>query len=74
MLRREERSQHQAGNELWRVGGEEIDGAVSLAVEAGLVGEQAEAQVISVALGSFGESGVVCRFEDVDAGEGLCGA
>ena len=41
-----------------------------LAVEAGLVGEEAEAEVVVVTLGGFGEGGEVGGFEDVDAGEG----
>ena len=49
VLGREERGEFQAGDEFRSVGGEQIDGAAAFAVEAGLVGEQAEAQMIVVA-------------------------
>ncbi len=67
----EEGFELEAGDGFGGFGGEEVDGAVAVGVEAGLVGEDAEAEVVVVALRGFGEGGVVGGFEDVDAGEGL---
>ena len=65
MLRREERLELN----LREAVAEDVDRAESFAVEAGLVGEQAEAQMAVVALRGFGERGKVSGFEYVDAGE-----
>ena len=52
---------------------QDVDGAAAMAVEAGLVGEQADAQVAAVAGCGFLEGGEVGGFEDIDAGEGRLG-
>lgn len=72
VLRREECLELEAGNGFSGFGGDEVDGAAAVGVEAGLVGEDADAKVIAVAVGGFGEGGVVGGFENVDTGEGGC--
>ncbi len=52
------------------VGVEDVYGAAVVGVEAGLVGEEAEAELVVVGLGEVGEGGEVGGFEDVDAGLG----
>ena len=53
------------------LGGEEdVDGAAAVGVEAGLVGEEADAEVVVEGGGEGFEGGEVGVFEDVDAGEG----
>ena len=54
-------------------GAQDVDGAAALRVEAGLVGEQADAEVASMLGGEAFEGGEVGGFEDVDAGEGVGG-
>ena len=49
-------------------GAEDVDGAVALGVEAGLVGEETDAEVASVTGGEVFEGSEVGGFEDVDAG------
>ena len=71
MLGGEEGFEFDAGYGFGGFRGEKVDGAVAVGVEAGLVGENAEAKVVVVAPGGFGESGIVGGFEDVDSGEGL---
>ena len=50
---------------------EDVDGAAALGVEAGLVGEQADAEMAAVFGGEVFEGGEVGGFEDVDAGQDL---
>jgi hypothetical protein len=50
---------------------QDVDGAVVLRVDADLVGEEAEAEVVVVFGGEGGELGEVGGFEDVDAGLGV---
>jgi len=50
----EEGGEGKAGDGLRSVGGEDVDGAAALAVEAALVGEEAEAEMTAVALCGFG--------------------
>ncbi len=65
MLGREERGQLDAVADA----AQHVDGAAALGVEAGLIGEQADAEMASVARGSFLERRKVGGFEDVNAGE-----
>ena len=52
---------------------EDVDGAVAVGVEAGLVGEEAERRWLSWWVVEGGELGEVGGFEDVDAGKGVGG-
>ena len=50
---------------------EDVDGAGAVAVEAGLVGKEGDAERFAGGVGEGFEGGEVGLFEDVDAGEGL---
>ena len=50
---------------------EDVDGAAALRVEAGLIGEQADAEMVAVAAARLLQGGEVGGFEDVDAGQEL---
>ena len=65
VLGREERGQLDAVADA----AQHVDGATALRVEAGLVGQQPDAQLAAVARGRFLERGEVGGFENVDAGQ-----
>ena len=66
VLGREERGQLDAVADA----AQHVDGAAALGVEAGLIGQQADAKIAAVARGGFLERCEVGGFEDIDAGEG----
>ena len=71
VLGREEGGEGEAGDEFGGFGVEEVDGAVGVGVEAGLVGEEAEFEGVIVIGGQGGEGGVVGGLQDVYASLGL---
>ena len=66
VLGREERGQFDPGASVKQ----EVYRAAALRVEAGLIGEEADAEMASVLLCQLLEGGKVRGFEDIDAGQG----